>query len=69
MSNKGYQGKSESFAKGGPVLGRTTDFLKTEDRFTGRKAPAPPKNDEDWGSKKSEPKGKDKSLKAVKPRS
>lgn len=68
MSNKGYLGKTESFAKGGEVLGRSRDFLKTEDRFTGQKPPKVVKTDEDWGSKKSEPKGKDKSLKPVKPR-
>lgn len=33
MSNKGYQGKVESFAAGGAVLGRTKDFMKTPDRF------------------------------------
>lgn len=37
MSAKGYMGKTESFAAGGPVLGRTRDFLKTPDRFTGVK--------------------------------
>lgn len=30
---KGYQSKTESFAEGGAVLGRTTDFMKTPDRF------------------------------------
>jgi len=31
--NKGYQGRVESFANGGEVLGRTRDFIKTPDRF------------------------------------
>lgn len=30
---KGYQGKQESFANGGPVLGRTRDFLKEPVEF------------------------------------
>ena len=31
--NKGYMGKVESYAQGGPVLGRTRDFMKEPDRF------------------------------------
>jgi len=37
--NKGYLGKTESFAKGGAVLGKNSEFLKTENRFLGRKLP------------------------------
>lgn len=37
MSNKGHRSKTESFAAGGPVLGRTTDFMKTPDRFREQK--------------------------------
>lgn len=33
MSNKGYEGKTQHFAAGGEVLGRTKDFMKTPDRF------------------------------------
>lgn len=80
---KGYMGKEESFAQGGPVLGRTGDwkktvpnrgFLDTPDRFTdGRKVQGAPKSQEtveDWGkgSSKANPKGADKSEKAIKPR-
>lgn len=36
MANKGYMGKAEAFASGGPVLGRTRDFLKEPDRFRGK---------------------------------
>jgi|SRR5208283_833981 len=71
MSNKGYQSATQSFARGGAVLGRTTDFLKTPDRFAGRQFKAGgARNDEDWekGSSKANPKGRDKSLKAVVPR-
>ena len=70
--NKGYLGKTESFAKGGEVLGRARSFLKIPDQFTDGRLP--PKDTggaddpkQDYGSK-SKPKGKDKSLKAVTPR-
>lgn len=33
MSNKGYQGQTAHYAAGGPVLGKTSQFLKTEDQF------------------------------------
>ena len=68
--NKGYSGKVESYAQGGPVLGRTRDFMKEPDRFRKGYQDNPPvvKTDDDYGDKSSEPKGKDKSLKAVKPR-
>ena len=68
--NKGYSGKVESYAQGGPVLGRTRDFMKEPDRFRKGYQDNPPvvKTDDDYGDKGGEPKGKDKSLKAVKPR-
>lgn len=31
--NKGYQGKTANYAEGGAVLGKTSQFLKTEDQF------------------------------------
>lgn len=31
--NKGYRGKTDSFAQGGPVLGRQRDFLKEQVEF------------------------------------
>lgn len=79
VSNKGYLGKSESFAAGGPVLGRTTDFMKTPDTFRGSLQPNPPNqaSDENWGKGAKGPKGdggpaapsgKDKSEKPVLPR-
>ena len=75
-----YMSKSEglkdaSYAKGGSVLGRTTDFLKTSDRFRSdggpNRDPKPEPTEEVWGKgqSKANPEGKDKSLKAVKPRS
>lgn len=63
--NKGYVGSVQSFAQGGPVLGRTRDFIKTEDRFRGKAPPPVVKTDEDWSGGK--PKGRDKSLTPVKP--
>lgn len=70
--NKGYLAKNESFAAGGPVLGRTTDFMKTPDRFRGSAQPNPaPQPTQDQfakGSGKSVPKAKDKSEKPVLPR-
>ena len=54
--NKGHMGKDESFAKGGEVLGRTKDFMKTPDRFrqqdaAGHFRPAPviQNTSDDWG--------------------
>jgi hypothetical protein len=66
-----------SYAQGGSVLGRTTDFLKTSDRFTDRSAtsrvagaPSSQKSEEEWGKgdSKANPKGVDKSEKPIKPR-
>jgi hypothetical protein len=70
--NKGYSGKTESFAAGGAVLGRTRDFLKTEDRFTGRKPPKEVTTDDNFGKsggKDDAPAPKGKCLTPVKPRS
>ena len=66
--NKNYSGKSASFAKGGEVLGRTKDFMKTPDRF--RDSQFTKKTEDVFGKGEStpNPKGKDKSLPAVKPR-
>ena len=63
-----------SYAKGGSVLGRTTDFLKTSDRFTGHKntvqgGEVTTDDKFEKGASKANPEGKDKSLKAIKPRS
>lgn len=35
MANKGYMGKTQGYAAGGPVLGKTSDFMKTPDQFRG----------------------------------
>ena len=71
--NKGYMGKVESYAQGGPVLGRTRDFMKEPDRFRtsgapGRKGPTPEPTEDQYpkGSKHSE--GACKELPPVKPR-
>lgn len=68
---KGYMGKEQCFAQGGEVLGRTKDFMKTPDRFReGRFTPKPEPTEDVWGKGDSaaNPAGKDKSLKAIKPR-
>ena len=71
MADKaGYRGDAK-YASGGPVRGRTTNFLKSEDRFAGRQFKAGGgRNDEEWGKGDSEanPKAEDKSLKPVNPR-
>lgn len=60
--NKGYSGSTQTFAKGGPVLGKTSAFLKGPDQFrTDKGVP------QDYGSKGGN-KPKDKSLTPVKPR-
>jgi len=77
--NKGYLGKTESYAQGGAVLGRSTDFMKTPDTFRGKLQPNPPNQatDENWGKgakgKKGDggpaaPAAKSKSEKPIKPR-
>src|SRR5208282_5149387 len=61
-----------SYAKGGSVLGRTTDFLKTADRFRSdggaNRDPKPEPTEDVWGkgSSKANPKGADKSEKPTK---
>lgn len=70
MYSKGSKPSDAAYAQGGSVLNKeNSQFLKTEDRFTGRKnGPLPSsKTDEDWGST-SKPKGKDKSRKPILPR-
>jgi len=63
-----------SYAKGGSVLGRTTDFLKTADRFRSdggtNRDPKPEPTEDVWGkgSSKANPKGRDKSEKPIRPR-
>ena len=63
-----------SYAKGGSVLGRTTDFLKTADRFRSdggtNRDPKPEPTEDVWGkgSSKANPKGRDKSETPIKPR-
>lgn len=70
--NKGHRSQTQAFAKGGPVLGRESEFLKTPDRFTGHEnGPLTGnKTQDDWekGSSKANPKGRDKVLPTVKPR-
>lgn len=76
MSNKGYLGKTESFAAGGPVLGRNRDFMKIPDQFTdGRMPPKDTGSADDPPQEYGKGKGKDtapaekgKCLKPVKPR-
>lgn len=67
--NKGYHGSSQCFAKGGPVLGKESAFLKTPNEFSeaDHKDGA---TDENWGkgSSSKAPAAKGKSLSPVKPR-
>lgn len=75
--NKGYLAKDEAFAQGGAVLGRTTSFMKEEDRFRGKPNPANQATQDDFGKGAKGAKGgqnaappvKGKSEKAVVPRS
>jgi len=72
--NKGYMGKVEAFAAGGPVLGRTRDFMKQSDRFRDQKFQPSEKTDDVFGKGtkggvNAAPPAKGKSLPAVKPRS
>jgi hypothetical protein len=66
---KGSGPKEASYAAGGPVLGRSRDFLKTADEFTGGRLPpkmsAPVPQDYAGTSGGF---GRDKSEKPVKPR-
>ena len=72
--NKGYHGAPQKFAEGGPVLGKTSSFMKTPDTFREDKSNS---TDENWGKSTSGKKGdggpaapaaKGKSLSPVKPR-
>jgi hypothetical protein len=65
---KGSGPKTASYAEGGAVLGRTKDFMKTPDRF--RESQFKKKTEDVFGKGEStaNPKGKDKSLKPVKPK-
>lgn len=64
-----------SYAKGGSVLGRTTDFLKTADRFRSdggpNRDPTPEPTEDVFGKgmSKANPKARDKSVKAIVPKS
>lgn len=80
LVNKNYMGKPESYAAGGPVLGRTKDFMKEPDRFRtsgapGRAGPVPEPTEDVFGKGSKEGKNaapaapKDKCLPTVKPRS
>lgn len=70
---KSYGLKSASYAKGGPVIGKTSEFIKTPDKF--RDSQFKSKTSEDYGGssaglgpgKTKAPAAKDKSLKAIKP--
>ena len=59
---KSYGTFNAGYAAGGPVLGRARDFIKSPDAFRTDKG-----DPQDYSNKKGE-KGKDKSMKPVKPR-
>ena len=61
---KGGDVRATCYAQGGEVLGRTRDFMKEPDAFREDKGPGAA---QDYAGGK--PKGKDKSLKTVTPRS
>lgn len=73
MANKGYQGSAQCFAQGGPVLGKTSQFMKTPDQFRTDKSNV---SDENFGKGSkgggdggpAAPPAKGKSLSPVKPR-
>lgn len=71
--SKGKGPKTASYAKGGPVLGRTTDFMKTPDRFRDSQFKSKTedvfgKGEKAVGSHTAAPAAKDKSIKPVKPK-
>ena len=71
--NKGYISKDTDYAKGGAVLGKESEFLKTKNRFVGKKLPEPEGTEDVFpktgsAGKLAKTTG-DKSLKPVKPRS
>lgn len=71
MYAKGSKPQDAAYAKGGSVLGKTSEFLKTPDRFTGHKngpLSEPTEDQFEKGSGRVNPKPRDKSLKPVKPR-
>lgn len=61
VSKFGSKPQSANYAAGGPVLGRTRDFLKEPVPFR------TDKETQDYGKKGAGEKGKDKSLNAIKP--
>lgn len=66
MFAKGHKPQTASYASGGAVLGRVRDFMKEPDSFRDGSG----KNDESWGKGSGDKlTPKDKSLKAVKPKS
>jgi len=65
---KGSKPQDASYAAGGPVLGRTRDFLKEPDRFRGHANPTAVKTDDSFEKKGKGSFGASKSLKPVKPR-
>lgn len=73
--SKQISGSNADFAGGGAALGRTRDFMKTPNRFLDCQFKPAPKTDETWGKGESTPAdaitapdGKDKSLKAIVPK-
>lgn len=69
--NKGYEGKVESFANGGAVLGRTRSFLKEPDVFSDRKFKKQPETRDVYagpGARDVAPPAHGKSLSPVKGR-
>lgn len=74
--SKQISSSNPELAKGGGELGRTRDFMKTPNRFLDCQFKPAPKTDETWGKGDSAPAdaitapaGKDKSLKAIVPKS
>lgn len=74
---KGGDIRSVGYAKGGPVLGRTVNFMKTEDEFRSRDEGNPAADEDQLYGKAGEgagsgftkpPKAASKSLKAIKPK-
>ena len=72
--NKRYLGKTTKYAAGGPVLGRTENWLKTPDQFTDGRLPPKdtgrkddPEQDYEKPRKGSAPPATGKQLNTVKP--
>ncbi len=77
MANKGYQGSTAKYAEGGAVLGKTSEFLKSEDQFRAAYHKDPGAGaDKPYGKsgpnagtgEVKPPSARDKSLSPVKPR-